>query len=109
MEKWIYAVYTVCADPSKEAEFHDWYNNTHMPDLLKTPGMVRATRYEIAEPVEGEGKYLALYEIESDDIGKTMEGMGKNVAGLIEQGRMSELSRVVKRLLYKKIAEKVSD
>ena len=106
MEKWIYTVQTDCTDPSKEKEFNDWYDNIHLPDLLKMPGFIGAKRYEIGEPVEGEGKYLALYQIETDDIGLVMDDMRENVSKLNEQGRMSDLTQVVKRVLYKQITEK---
>lgn len=109
MEKWIYAVHTVCTDPSRDKEFNDWYDNIHLPDLLTSPGLLRATRYEIGEPVEGEGQYLAMYQIEAEDIGQVMAGMRENVSKRVEQGRMSDLSQVVKRVLYKQIAEKLKD
>jgi len=53
MEKWVYLVYTNCLDPSREKEYHEWYNQVHLPDVLETPGFKRATRYENSEPAEG--------------------------------------------------------
>ncbi len=105
MEKWVYAVNTVCADHSKKGEFHDWYDNVHVPDILKCPGFVRAERFEIMEPNEADGEYVALYHIETDNIDRTMDEMKQRVAGYREQGRMSDLARTVKRGLYRKIAE----
>lgn len=54
----------------RENEFNDWYDNTHLADVLAVPGMVAATRYEL-EPVERSGppapaSYLAVYEFEGD-------------------------------------------
>ena len=95
MEKWLLVVETNCIQPEKENEFNEWYNNTHVPDVLKTPGFVRATRYENSNPAEGRGKYQALYEIETDDLGKTMAELVEHVDKLKEQGRMSELLSVV--------------
>jgi hypothetical protein len=73
MTKWINLVETICADPTREDEFNNWYNNVHIPDVLKTPGFIAATRYIIRELRDGRGKYLTIYEIETDDIGATME------------------------------------
>ena len=56
----------------KEKEYNDWYDNQHLPDLLKIPGIVAAQRYRHDDPREGmpapAAKYLAIYEIDSDDI-----------------------------------------
>jgi len=35
----------------READFNDWYETTHVPDVLAVPGVVSAQRYEVA-PVE---------------------------------------------------------
>ncbi len=72
MQKWLNLVEQDC-DPAREAEFHDWYDNVHFPDILKTPGFVRASRYEIREPRDGRGRFMALYEIETDNIAETMK------------------------------------
>ncbi len=46
--------------PGWEADFHDWYNTEHIPVRLAIPGFDRCTRYEA---IDGEPKYLAIYEI----------------------------------------------
>ena len=79
MAKWIMAVTTNCTDMSREAEFHKWYDGTHLPDILETPGFVRATRYENAEPGEGEARFLAVYEIETDDIQRVIKAHNENM------------------------------
>ena len=60
MEKWINMVETNCSDPSREREFNDWYDNMHVPDVLKTPGFVAVTRYASREFQNGRGKHLAI-------------------------------------------------
>jgi uncharacterized protein (TIGR02118 family) len=49
----------------KEAEFNRWYNDEHVPDVLKYPGVVSARRYKA---ISGEGKfeYMAVYEIKDE-------------------------------------------
>lgn len=47
-----------------EPDFHDWYNNHHIPARLAIPGFASATRYEA---VDGEPRYLACYFL--DDLG----------------------------------------
>jgi len=96
MAKATVLVFTNCADPAREKEFNEWYDNTHVPDVLETPGFVGCTRYEmIGNPGPGQGKFLAVYEVESDDLPSTMAGLQQRVAQLAAQGRMIDCLRVV--------------
>lgn len=56
--------------PGREAEFNEWYQNTHLPDICSIPGVVGAQRYVEAAAMMGadDRKYLAIYDIETDDI-----------------------------------------
>lgn len=71
--------------PGKEAEFHDWYQNKHLPELVENFGMDGAQRYQLAAKLAGsdENPWLAIYDIELDDpaafLGKMVEvaGSGK--------------------------------
>ncbi|NOT55870.1 MAG: hypothetical protein HOP18_14825 [Deltaproteobacteria bacterium] len=53
------AVWTDVA-PEAEREFNEWYNKEHIAQLLGVPGFLSGRRYQA---VEGEPKYLALYEL----------------------------------------------
>jgi hypothetical protein len=89
---------TICTDPARKDEFNNWYLYTHFHDLLETPGLVQAHRYQNLnpEPKEDEARYLALYEIDSDDpaavVRKILED-DRNVR--IPQGRMINCIRAV--------------
>jgi hypothetical protein len=63
----------------KENEFHEWYDDVHIPDCLRIDGVAAVTRYEVADvqaslrPVgvsEKTGgvtqRYLAVWELEGD-------------------------------------------
>ncbi len=53
--------------PEREDELNEWYNNVHLPMMAKAPGMLRAARYRL-ESDEGElPRYLAIYEMESEE------------------------------------------
>ena len=90
-QRWVNLVETNCGDASREQEFNDWYTNTHLPDVLETPGFMAATRYEMKEFRDGRGKYFTLYEIETDDIDKTMAVRVEKRVKEVEQGRGSKL------------------
>ncbi|MFC2036030.1 hypothetical protein ACFLUJ_07940 [Chloroflexota bacterium] len=68
MPESMFLVYTR-TDPTRENEFNDWYLYTHHHDLLETPGNVQNCRFRSLnpEPAEREARYLAVYEIDSDD------------------------------------------
>ncbi|MHB8694450.1 MAG: hypothetical protein ACYDHH_24690 [Solirubrobacteraceae bacterium] len=63
----------------KESEFHDWYDQVHIPDILRIKGVSAVTRYEIS-PLQASlsrvgvdekksgitQRYLAVWEVEGD-------------------------------------------
>jgi hypothetical protein len=103
MEKWLLTVESNCTDPLREKEFNKWYDTVHLPDILETPGFVRAMRYENSSPAEGQGKFLAMYEIETDDLAKTLAAFDKIVNARAKQGRMSDLVMACGGGLYRQI------
>jgi len=58
------AVWTGIA-PEAEAEFNEWYNTEHIPQLLGVPGFLSARRYQAAD---GKSRYLALYELADENV-----------------------------------------
>jgi hypothetical protein len=50
--------------------FNDWYNTNYIPGYLTVPGCVRARRYLA---VEGQPKYLTVYEFENPGVPDTPE------------------------------------
>jgi hypothetical protein len=67
MAKGIMVVQSEPVDPAHEDEFNDWYDNTHIPEITAVPGFVSARRYQ-AHGQSGGPAYLAIYEIEADDL-----------------------------------------
>jgi len=104
MEKHILVVALNCSDPARESEFNEWYNTIHLPDVLETPGFVRATRWEHTNPKEQDAKFLALFDIETDDIQAAMKALEENLAAKREAGRMSNLGSWVLKGQYKQIS-----
>ncbi|MBL7498448.1 hypothetical protein I6A84_29510 [Frankia sp. CNm7] len=50
------------ASPEEAAAYHDWYDNTHLPEILKVEGFVSARRLE---SLDGD-TFLVIYEIDGD-------------------------------------------
>jgi hypothetical protein len=74
---------TVRSNPvaGREAEFNEWYDRQHVPDLLATPTLVAAQRYRLA-PVElpaypgyvqPRHSHMVVHEIETDDLVRTRD------------------------------------
>ena len=80
----------------REDEFHDWYDNVHIPDVLDVDGITAVTRYEvshlkvgftrvgIAERTGGlNQRYLAVWEIEGE-----LQDMFVSARNAFAEGRM---------------------
>ena len=91
--KYIFTV-SMDVDADKEALFNEVYDTEHIPLILKVPGIVSAKRYRM-EPLtmiiggekktivmEGEPKYMAIYELESADV-----LVGEGWAKAVDSGR----------------------
>jgi uncharacterized protein (TIGR02118 family) len=63
--------------PADEAKFNQWYNEVHIPMLLKYPGLKGVARYKVIDESSKQPKYIAVYRYASR---KDMEGMGSSPA-----------------------------
>jgi hypothetical protein len=51
----------------EEARFNRWYDETHIPMLMKFKGMKAAARYRVASDNPDYPTYLAIYQFESEE------------------------------------------
>jgi hypothetical protein len=65
--------------PGKEDEYHDWYQNTHLPELVNLFNMEGAQRFELVAKLMGAdaNPYLAIYDIDTDDPAALLGQMGE--------------------------------
>jgi hypothetical protein len=85
-------LYIVRSNPneSRGQEFNDWYDNVHFPEVMKVEGFLSAERFELnAVNSWGEQpyRYLAIYEIDSDNVAGTIENIknaGLNMSAAID-------------------------
>jgi len=103
MERWLLTVETNCSDPLREDDFNEWYDKVHLPDILTTPGFVRAARYVNNAAGQGQAKFLAVYEIETENIERTMATFAANVDAQGRQGRISDILMPVGGGLYRQV------
>lgn len=77
-------VLLVLSNPTdgKEDEYNDWYDNTHLGEVLQIPGITAAQRFEISgAPTRGEAahKYMAVYELDTDTPQASLDELGVRV------------------------------
>jgi hypothetical protein len=61
-------VFVVQTDPTpgRDREYNEWYDGIHLKEVCSFPGFTGARRFRLVDG-EGKHKYLALYELETDD------------------------------------------
>ena len=75
-ERGVLLVFTNAME-GREAEFDQWYDDVHVPDVLAVPGVVAAQRYRVTEidqpevaglpsPPPPAHRFLAVYELDRD-------------------------------------------
>lgn len=100
----ILATESICIDPARIQEFHIWYDEVHVPDILGTGLYHTVSRFEAVSPKNGEGKYLALYQTDVPDPASPANEMQDKWRALwTAQGRRSTLIRVTARRVYRTI------
>ena len=105
---WLMMVTTQNTDPTKEAEFNAWYDDVDIPDVLKVPGYLRARRgleqrvpgFSSPEAEQRPINYVALYDIESRAIDKTIIDMLMASWGMEKSHHSTDLLKVTERVYF---------
>ena len=74
--------------PGSDDAYNDWYDTTHLEDILSLPGVESGRRFDFAAAMMGEPglPYLAIYEIETDDVTSIIDELGRrSAAGTMRQ------------------------
>jgi hypothetical protein len=107
--KAILVVHTEPATPEQDAAYNEWYDGIHVPDVVALPGFVAATRYKVSEtqmghPAGDVPKYVAIYELEGDDLGAVLQGLGAGIGtGAVRMGD-APLGGKSTMVLYEEVA-----
>lgn len=88
--------------PGEVDEYGIWYVEQHMPHVLEVPGFVSAQRFLLdsaSDDSSSAGRYLTIYEIETDDITKVFGELraraGSNAMPLYAGSDVKMLMRLV--------------
>jgi hypothetical protein len=80
MARHVFLVFST-ALPGRDAEFNQWYDQTHIFEALTSPGFVAAQRFRIADTQvmpSTESKlppYVTIYELDTDDLPASVKGV----------------------------------
>ena len=85
------AVFANCKDPAREEEFNRWYDTVHVPDVVRTPGIVDSQRYTCVYPRFGKMQYIAAYTLDTSDFHKMDADLGAMRQAEADRGQWSTL------------------
>jgi len=72
----------------KDKEYNDWYQNTHLKQIVSIKSFAQAQRFRFHTNIipgsANPAQYMAVYDIETDDINAALGAMGE----LAASGRM---------------------
>jgi hypothetical protein len=89
MAKYLFIAQCDCLDPDQEKEVIDWLDKIHIPDVLATPGIVRAECYENINSEDNKRpKFVAMYEIETENIKEFQAELNQTLGKIVSSGRL---------------------
>jgi hypothetical protein len=105
MSRFLFVVFTAPKE-GREDEYNEWYDGRHLNDTVGVPGIVSGERFVLADvssPGTALPKYLALYEIETDDIAELPRALEEaRVAGQMPSSEALDRSSI-RAAFYKPI------
>jgi hypothetical protein len=86
-KKYKMVVFTNAAE-GKDKEFNEWYQDTHLAQIVSIKSFVQAQRFRFSTNIvpgaANPSRYMAVYDIETDDINASLAAMNE----LAASGRM---------------------
>jgi hypothetical protein len=101
---WLMLVGTKNMDPAAEAAFNHWYDDIDIPDVLKVPGYRRARRGIRRSAESEDGQYVALYDIETTNMDRTIIDMLMAAKKMDMTGRSIDALKVTERVYFRQRA-----
>ena len=77
MPKGIMFVPSGPSSPDREDEYNEWYSKVHIPEVCQIDGITGARRYKRVTAEAGEAPYVAIYDLDADDLGGIVDGLAQ--------------------------------
>ncbi len=109
MGKYILLVQSNATD-GRDAEYNEWYDNVHLREVLEVQGFEAAQRFAVhGESLAGtlDHRYLAIYEIETDDPQGALDALQAAVGARMAMSDAIDLASV-SAVLYSALGERVT-
>jgi hypothetical protein len=110
MTKAVLIVFTNVTSPEHDDAFNEWYDGTHLADVLTVPGFVAASRYRISDAqargVEPQHRYLSIYEVDNDDLPGTLKALGRAGRDIVISEHLDPATQMA--YLYEEITPRVA-
>jgi hypothetical protein len=78
--------------PEHDETYNDWYDDTHLADVLTLTGYTAAARYRVsdvqAKGMEPAHRYLSIYEVESDDLQGAIDALLRAGRDMVISGHL---------------------
>ncbi|WP_375475417.1 hypothetical protein [uncultured Jatrophihabitans sp.] len=94
------------AAPGQDREYNAWYDEVHVPEVLRLPGVMSARRFRLSaeqlDPALGPATgYVATYELDLEDLGSLREAL----LSAVQRGQMTMSPTVadMKSFIYEEI------
>src|ERR1700722_7935120 len=112
---WLMLVSTKNLDPAHEEAFNHWYDDVDIPDVLKVPGYTRARRglrqnipgFSSPQQEAEDGRYVALYDIETSNMDRTIIDMLMAAKKMDMTGRSIDALKVTERVYFSQLGNTV--
>ncbi len=95
----------------KETEYNIWYDEIHFPEIPSVPGIISARRFR-TQVVNVYGapawKYVAIYEVETDNLGATLKALGETTSEVIAALDQSASGMIVAKEIFSLREESIS-
>jgi hypothetical protein len=98
--------------PEHDETYNDWYDDTHLADVLTLTGYTAAARYRVsdvqAKGMEPAHRYLSIYEVESDDLQGAIDTLLRAGRDMVISGHL-DLANAAAHLYDEILPRVVSD
>jgi hypothetical protein len=82
--------HVLCNDPTREAEWDDWYDEQHAPDMLASGAFAALSRWRRTRPAPVGPNHLTLYDVSTDTVDEAVRRSATTLAEIVAAGRKHE-------------------
>jgi hypothetical protein len=111
MARGVMIVGTRPVDASREREFNQWYDATHVREMCEIPGIVSGRRLALSEaqmmPADAAlHEYLAIYDFDTENVQAMVDELGARMAnGTIHLSDVVQLDPLPSVIVYEETSK----